>query len=209
MKLLLDFGHGGGEYGGNSFNGTAEKDINLKVGALLYERLCKDIEIILTRNNDIFVSLENRSNLVNTVNADLNISIHHNNFDGYKIGGEIYVSKFNNTPDFAHILKQDFNNAKIKSWVNKDGKDYLHMIRETKYPLYIVEFAYIDNKNDLNMDSYSNVLKEVNCLEKAIREFFGIEQKQILRDSLKELEKEICLNRRRIARLQRSLQRLK
>ena len=78
--VVIDAGHGGHDTGANE-NGVYEKDVNLsvalKLGALIEKKL-KDTEVIYTRDNDKFISLQGRANIANNAHADLFISIHCN-----------------------------------------------------------------------------------------------------------------------------------
>ena len=91
--ILIDAGHGGKDPGAGktySIKGKnvtiQEKDINLKVAKMLYERLktaYPDKQIILTRSTDVFLSLGERTDIANKVKvaeneAVLFISIHAN-----------------------------------------------------------------------------------------------------------------------------------
>ena len=79
-RIVLDPGHGGKDPGAIGPNGMYEKDIVLKVAkkaaGILRDKLSCDT--ILTRNNDVFVPLEERTAIANASNADLFISIHVN-----------------------------------------------------------------------------------------------------------------------------------
>lgn len=80
FTVVLDAGHGGKDPG--AVNGKyREKDINLNVAlqvGKLIEENCKDVKVIYTRKNDIFVELAKRSDMANKAKADLFISIHTN-----------------------------------------------------------------------------------------------------------------------------------
>ncbi|MCQ2572364.1 MAG: N-acetylmuramoyl-L-alanine amidase [Treponema sp.] len=91
--IVIDPGHGGKDPGASkSFNlngrkfTCTEKDVNLRVGLLLYDRLKRaypNKKVIMTRNTDKFLSLEQRTDIANSVNvgkdeATLFISIHQN-----------------------------------------------------------------------------------------------------------------------------------
>jgi len=91
--ILIDPGHGGKDPGALStqtINGKKvtirEKDINLKVGRMLYERLktaYPDKNILMTRSTDVFISLSQRTEIANSVKlkeneAILYISVHVN-----------------------------------------------------------------------------------------------------------------------------------
>lgn len=78
--LVLDAGHGGHDPGAiGSF--SREKNINLsvalKVGQLI-EQNCSDVKVLYTRKTDIFIPLNQRTEIANNANADLFISIHTN-----------------------------------------------------------------------------------------------------------------------------------
>jgi N-acetylmuramoyl-L-alanine amidase len=91
--IILDAGHGGEDPGAVGPNGTKEKDINLEIVYELKKIFDNDddYEIILTRKDDTFIPLAERTNIANEHNADLFISIHCNaNFDRSINGFEIY-----------------------------------------------------------------------------------------------------------------------
>jgi N-acetylmuramoyl-L-alanine amidase len=81
--IVIDPGHGGDDYGARAF-GMHEADLTLdlaqRVRASLIERL-PGVRIVLTRDRDVFVSLEQRAAMANAVDADLFLSIHLNAAD--------------------------------------------------------------------------------------------------------------------------------
>ena len=79
-KIVLDPGHGGKDPGAIGVDGVAEKDIVLKVAKKLAAKLRKDlgVQVVLTRKDDRFVSLEDRTAIANAEDADLFISLHMN-----------------------------------------------------------------------------------------------------------------------------------
>jgi N-acetylmuramoyl-L-alanine amidase len=78
-KIVLDPGHGGKDPGAMAF-GLKEKDIVLQIARKLAPILQEELgcEVVLTRNDDIFIPLEERTAIANTENADLFVSIHIN-----------------------------------------------------------------------------------------------------------------------------------
>ncbi len=87
-KIVLDPGHGGKDPGAMAF-GLKEKDIVLDVAKRLAPVLKKELgcEVVLTRKDDTFISLEERTALANTNNADLFISLHINAHSSAKVRG--------------------------------------------------------------------------------------------------------------------------
>lgn len=81
--IVIDAGHGGKDHGAMA-NGLSEKDINLGVAKKLASYLAKNVKevtVIMTRNRDEFVSLQQRADIANKAHADLFISIHTNSVD--------------------------------------------------------------------------------------------------------------------------------
>jgi N-acetylmuramoyl-L-alanine amidase len=95
MKLdlvVIDPGHGGDNFGSIGPSGYMEKEFNLEVSRRLKKGLEREgIEAILTRNEDAFVDLETRTEVANSVGADLFISMHANGYrDAEANGFEVY-----------------------------------------------------------------------------------------------------------------------
>ncbi|MDE6329961.1 MAG: N-acetylmuramoyl-L-alanine amidase [Muribaculaceae bacterium] len=83
FTVVIDPGHGGNDHGAID-NKAREKDINLAVGKRLGELLRKkqkDIDVVFTRDDDTFVSLQGRADIANKAKGDLFISIHTNSVD--------------------------------------------------------------------------------------------------------------------------------
>ena len=91
--IVIDPGHGGRDPGAHGYRGTEEKDITLKVGLKLRELLKRDpgVRVLMTRERDVFVELEDRARFANGNEADLFVSIHVNSHPQRSVRGiEIY-----------------------------------------------------------------------------------------------------------------------
>jgi len=80
-RIVIDPGHGGHDTGTISANGMKEKDLVLDVGRRLRNYIktnYPDVEVIMTRDTDRFVALEERTAIANSRHADLFISVHAN-----------------------------------------------------------------------------------------------------------------------------------
>ena len=109
-KVVIDAGHGGDDGGCSDYNETRlEKDDNLRMSlevASILEEM--GFEVILTRDDDTFVGLQDRCDLANEQNAELFVSIHRNSAtDGS--GVEIWVS--NKEPEEDTLLAQNIMDA--------------------------------------------------------------------------------------------------
>lgn len=91
--VVIDPGHGGKDPGATGRRGTREKDVNL-AAALELARVLRergDFDVLLTRDDDTFVPLSERSELANTKEADLFVSLHCNAADNKRENGfEVY-----------------------------------------------------------------------------------------------------------------------
>jgi N-acetylmuramoyl-L-alanine amidase len=77
-RIVIDPGHGGHDPGAR-VNGMSEASIVLDVATRLEELLKQqNVEVVLTRRTDAYVSLEERTALANKSEADLFLSIHAN-----------------------------------------------------------------------------------------------------------------------------------
>ena len=78
--ICVDPGHGGEDYGAVGQKKTREKDVVLKIGRKLANLIRKDkrFKVVMTRDQDKYVSLEDRAKIANKAGADLFISIHAN-----------------------------------------------------------------------------------------------------------------------------------
>ena len=103
-KIVLDPGHGGKDPGAMGVGGIAEKDIVLSIAKKLAKKLKREmgIEVVLTRQTDSFIPLEDRTAIANAEDADLFISLHVNSSPNpHARGIETYY--LNNTDDEAAI----------------------------------------------------------------------------------------------------------
>ena len=110
--IIIDPGHGGIDSGAKSKNGIMEKDIVLNFAKLLQQTLIKtgNYEVALTRNDDSFLSLQERVNLARVNKADLFISIHADSFTQSEIGGlSIYTIDGEATNILDKILSEKEN----------------------------------------------------------------------------------------------------
>lgn len=93
-RIIIDPGHGGKDSGAIGVDGLREKDITLAVGLEVAARLRArlDCQVIMTRDSDVFVPLEERTAIANTSEGDLFISIHVNAAPNSKARGiETYI----------------------------------------------------------------------------------------------------------------------
>jgi N-acetylmuramoyl-L-alanine amidase len=101
MRIVVDAGHGGWDLGTVGRRGLLEKDLVLEIaqrlGKLLETRLGS--EVIYTRPDDNYITLDDRANIANTAQADLFVSVHANYSDLPSARGvETYYTNFFSAP---------------------------------------------------------------------------------------------------------------
>jgi len=105
--IVIDPGHGGKDPGAVGGRGTREKDVNL-AAALELSRVLKergDFDVLLTRDEDVFVPLSERSDMANDKSADLFVSLHCNAAGSKRENGfEVYSVSETATDPAAEAL---------------------------------------------------------------------------------------------------------
>ena len=99
-RIVIDAGHGGHDPGAQS-NGVSESELTLDVALRLGRLLDKQpgVEVVLTRDADVFIPLEERTSIANREGADLFLSIHANASRNPKARGvETYFLNFASNP---------------------------------------------------------------------------------------------------------------
>jgi N-acetylmuramoyl-L-alanine amidase/putative methionine-R-sulfoxide reductase with GAF domain len=120
MRIVVDAGHGGWDLGTVGKRGLLEKDVVLEIaqrlGKLLESRLGADV--ILTRNGDNYIPLDERAGMANQSQADLFISVHANYSDLPSARGvETYYTNFFSAPNAKDkdVETRDSDHAKTST----------------------------------------------------------------------------------------------
>jgi N-acetylmuramoyl-L-alanine amidase len=80
LTIVIDPGHGGTETGAIGPDGLQEKDVTLQIARRLAAALPRALigRVVLTRDTDVLLSLDDRTSIANHEKADLFLSIHAN-----------------------------------------------------------------------------------------------------------------------------------
>jgi N-acetylmuramoyl-L-alanine amidase len=134
-RIVIDAGHGGKDYGASGcIKGIYEKNITLEIAKRLARKVERELhcDVILTRTTDRYLTLEERTAIANTQNADLFISIHANasrdkgayglatyylnlatDNDAIRVAARENATSTKNISDLESILNDLMRNAKI------------------------------------------------------------------------------------------------
>lgn len=167
ITVCLDAGHGGKDPGcsyGDNIESTQVLEMALVVRDAMEEA---GITVIMTRNDDTFVELEERAAIANAANADYFISIHRNTLEsGHANGIELYYApgSSDETVSFAETIESKL----VDAGVSRDrgaAEGNLVVCRLSQMPAVLVEMGYVIDEEDNrlfyeNMDAYAQALTE-------------------------------------------------
>jgi N-acetylmuramoyl-L-alanine amidase len=110
-RIVIDAGHGGHDTGTIGPTGLMEKDLCLDV-ALRLSKIIKQrlpgAEVVLTRSDDSFIPLEERTAIANEAHADLFISIHANSSQDHVARGiETYYLNLKGSPEAMEVAARE------------------------------------------------------------------------------------------------------
>jgi N-acetylmuramoyl-L-alanine amidase len=123
QRIVIDPGHGGHDTGTIGPTGLTEKDVVLDVALRLAKLLRDDLgsEVVLTRDTDVFIPLEERTAIANEKAADLFISIHTNaSRDSSARGIETYFMNFTSDPQALAVAARE----------NATSQESVHELRD-------------------------------------------------------------------------------
>jgi len=109
-RIVIDPGHGGHDTGTIGPTGLEEKEVVLDVGLKLKKLLESNTgcEVVMTRSDDTFIPLEERTAIANEKGADLFLSIHANaSPDKSARGIETYYLNFTSNPDALEVAARE------------------------------------------------------------------------------------------------------
>ena len=159
-RVVIDPGHGGKDPGAVGPGGLREKDVVLDIGMKLGKILKKKgLEVIYTRKKDVFVPLNERTEIANSTNSELFIAIHVNASRKRRVRGiETYFLNWTNDKEANRVAARE-NRISYKKMQKLQGE--LQMI--------LLDLAR-NNKSDQSMRLASSVQSSmVNTLKKSYK----------------------------------------
>lgn len=157
VKIFIDAGHGGSDSGAVG-NGLQEKNLTLDIckriaaGLKAYE----NVTVLMSRTDDSFPSLSDRTKAANNANADVLLSVHINSAAAAARGFEshIYTTTDAGTKAYQNVMHQEIFNEAYKATGTPDrGKKQsnFHMVRESKMKAILTENLFISNAADAKL----------------------------------------------------------
>ena len=172
INVVIDAAHGGYDFGATS-NSINEKQIVEQIANKI-KALNKNENVVIhfTRSSDVFVPLQERSNIANAIKPDLVLSLHVNSSKNQdKSGVEFFVYKdskwYEESNNLAVKLSSEF--AKNNSLTIGEIKNApFYILKYATTPTVLVELGYLSNEND---KKYLTDDKEQNKIAENILEF--------------------------------------
>jgi N-acetylmuramoyl-L-alanine amidase len=158
-RIVVDPGHGGKDFGAPGFvPGVYEKDVVLEVAKRVAKRVREElnIEAILTRSDDRYLTLEERTAFANTRGADLFVSIHTNaSRDSRAYGTETYFLNLATDDDAIRVAAmENATSTKNISDLHSILNDLLRnaKINESSRLAQVVQTSLVKNMNRRGYD---------------------------------------------------------
>ena len=196
--IVIDPGHGGTNEGAIGIAGIHEKHLTLKLALILADRLrtqYPDTNVILTRETDRFLSLNDRISIANDAHADLFLSLHFNSsmnplaigFESFYAGefleqesdklgdsDDIRAEKRKADPYAQHMAKC-FNHAMSKRFnvLDRGAKpgDYTVLTR-ARVPAVVLEFGFLSHAEEgLSIITPEHQAQMIDALVEAISRY--------------------------------------
>ena len=173
-KIVIDPGHGGDDPGAVvTFSEKHEADHTLTTALLLKKELENlGATVILTRESDKSVSLENRAQLSNREKANAFISLHFDSGPNSNASGTTGYYFTSTSENLAQTVnKYIARNLTLKSQGTK-FQNFL-VLRENKQPSILLELGYLNNPDDNKLIESSEYQENIaKSIASALKEYF-------------------------------------
>lgn len=182
LLIAIDAGHGGWDNGA-TWNGRLEKDDNLRLAREVREQLLgQGINVLMTRDSDVYVSLVDRVATANAADADLFVSLHRNSYieptpQSKGIGNFIYLTAQWETSGRAaqYVLDRVVDVGAQSNWGVQRGNYYV--LRRTIMPSMLLEMGFIIN--DIDNQLFDKHLKDYAvAITKGIMQYFELQYEE-------------------------------
>jgi N-acetylmuramoyl-L-alanine amidase len=168
-RIVIDPGHGGKDPGTKGRDGTREKDVVLAIGKKLKKLLEKNLnaEVVMTRETDKFVTLWERTQAANRIQAKLFISIHANANQNSRIRGiETYFLGLHKTDASLNTAQRE--NAVIK--YENDHSSYAELTEENIILATIAQNSYNLESQDFAAIVQNSMSKRTGLRNRGVKQ---------------------------------------
>lgn len=158
LTVIIDAGHGGRDHGVKNEQGIMEKDLTLAIAKKIKEHASAyGIKIIMTREDDVYPELQERTELADQEKADLLISIHvmANPNSTSANGFELYITGKNNktvesSKKLGTAIASRISSFYKVSALKQRNPKHVWMLDKVSCPAVLIECGHLTNDNDLS-----------------------------------------------------------
>ena len=151
--VVIDAGHGGKDPGATSYHGNYEKNANLSIARKVASHLeNRGIRVIMTRNSDTFIELNERAAIANRAGADLFVSIHCDSHPTRSQNGyTIYVARSASwsSKKIGVAIEQSMGQTGLKD-KGMRNQDFRVLVK-TACPAVLIECGYLTNPSEASL----------------------------------------------------------
>ena len=163
-KVFIDPGHGGYDNGAVQ-NGVLEDEINLQISQKVEAKLkAKGVQVKMSRYDDTYLSLTDRTKMANNWGSDIFVSVHQNSATSSSANGieTYYYSSRQDSKELATEIQTDL--IQSTSAVNRGAKTANYaVIKTANMSSSLVECGFISNPTEaknLSSSSYQDKVAE-------------------------------------------------
>ncbi len=171
--VCLDPGHGG-EDPGCSYDDNVEATQVLELALAVRDAMEEaGITVVMTREDDTYVGLEERAAIANAANADYFISFHRNTYEGGQVNG-VEVHYAPNSSDETIYFAEMTESKLVEAGISRDRGTYetnLAVCRLSEMPAILVEMGYVIDEED-NQLFYENMQAYAVAFTEAVLESY-------------------------------------
>ena len=152
INVVIDAGHGGTDFGATSSSVTEKLIVEQITTKIKFLNKNENVIVHLTRNEDKYISLSDRTAIINNIKPDLVLSLHVNQSANLaKSGMEFYVANESVASEksilIANALRTKFSqNNMLKSSEVKKAPFFI--LKKSVVPAIVIELGYLSNITD-------------------------------------------------------------
>jgi len=175
-NIIIDPGHGGKDPGnlGTKQYGLTEKDIVLNISLLLGDMLSEnfpEVNVIYTRNKDVFIPLHERTKMANSLNGDLFVSIHCNWWKNEQACGvETYVMGLSKFDDNLDIVKKENSVIYLENNYSQNYDGFDPESTESLIALTLYQDHYFNNSLVLSNKIQSKLIEATGSRDRGVKQ---------------------------------------
>ena len=152
INVVIDAGHGGSDFGATSSSSNEKQIVAQITDKIKFLNKNENVTIHLTRIGDQFLSLSDRSALINKIKPDLVLSLHINqNANVAKSGMEFYVATESIANEKSNEIAVELRNKFIRNTTIKSSevkKAPFYVLKKSEVPAVLIELGYMSNLVD-------------------------------------------------------------